>query len=72
MANVKLLEAGRRARRSNNGSRPAASKVDRGSASTEARIAELAYYKAEHRGFQPGMELRDWLEAEQEVRQGRA
>jgi hypothetical protein len=32
-----------------------------------ARIAELTYYKAEQRGFEPGHELEDWLEAEQEV-----
>ncbi len=32
----------------------------------EARIAELAYYKAENRGFAPGYELEDWFEAEQE------
>ena len=32
----------------------------------DARIAELAYIKAESRGFEPGHELEDWLEAEQE------
>ena len=32
----------------------------------DTRIAELAYYKAESRGFEPGHELEDWLEAEQE------
>ncbi len=32
----------------------------------DARIAELAYYKAESRGFEPDHELEDWLEAEQE------
>lgn len=31
-----------------------------------ARIAELAYFKAESRGFEPGEELTDWLEAEAE------
>lgn len=31
-----------------------------------AKIAECAYYKAESRGFTPGYELEDWLEAEQE------
>ena len=30
------------------------------------RIAELAYCKAENRGFEPGHELEDWLEAERE------
>lgn len=33
----------------------------------EARIAELAYLRAEGRGFQPGHELEDWLEAEREL-----
>ena len=33
----------------------------------DARVAELAYYKAESRGFEPGHELEDWLEAEGEV-----
>lgn len=32
-----------------------------------AKIAELAYFKAELRGFEPGHELEDWYEAEQEV-----
>ncbi len=32
----------------------------------DAKIAEFAYYKAENRGFAPGYELEDWLEAEQE------
>ena len=31
-----------------------------------ARIAELAYYKAEQRGFVPGHELEDWYETERE------
>lgn len=30
------------------------------------KIAEIAYYKAEIRGFEPGHELDDWFEAEQE------
>jgi sterol desaturase/sphingolipid hydroxylase (fatty acid hydroxylase superfamily) len=30
-------------------------------------IAEAAYYKAEKRGFYPGHELRDWLEAKSEI-----
>jgi hypothetical protein len=32
----------------------------------DARIAELAYLKAERRGFTPGHDLDDWLESEQE------
>jgi hypothetical protein len=31
------------------------------------RIAEAAYLRAQHRGFLPGCELQDWLEAEAEV-----
>jgi hypothetical protein len=30
-------------------------------------IAEIAYFTAERRGFAPGYEIDDWLEAEQEV-----
>lgn len=30
------------------------------------RIAVTAYYKAEARGYEPGHELQDWLEAEAE------
>ena len=30
-------------------------------------IAESACFRAEHRGFLPGCELQDWLEAEAEV-----
>lgn len=33
----------------------------------EARIAERAYWRAEQRGFMPGQELDDWLQAEREV-----
>lgn len=30
-------------------------------------IAETAYYKAKQRGFAPGHELEDWVQAESEV-----
>jgi len=30
------------------------------------KIAELAFYKAENRGFESGHELDDWIEAERE------
>lgn len=30
-------------------------------------IAEAAYYRAEQRGFAPGHDLQDWLDAETEV-----
>jgi len=33
-----------------------------------AAIAAAAYYRAEQRGFEPGHELEDWLQAEQHVR----
>jgi sterol desaturase/sphingolipid hydroxylase (fatty acid hydroxylase superfamily) len=33
----------------------------------DVMIAEAAYYKAEKRGFRPGSELRDWLEAKSEI-----
>jgi Protein of unknown function (DUF2934) len=35
--------------------------------SRSALIAELAYFRAMDRGFQPGHELDDWLAAEVEV-----
>jgi hypothetical protein len=35
------------------------------------RICELAYRRAEQRGFAPGGEVDDWLEAEREVDAGR-
>ena len=30
-------------------------------------IAEAAYYRAEQRGFEPGHDLEDWLEAEARI-----
>ncbi len=33
------------------------------------QIEEAAYYRAERRGFSPGYEEQDWLEAEREVRE---
>jgi hypothetical protein len=35
------------------------------------RISDLAYRRAEQRGFAPGNEIEDWLEAEREVDAGR-
>ena len=35
------------------------------------RISDLAYKRAEQRGFAPGNETEDWLEAEREVDAGR-
>ena len=31
------------------------------------QIEEAAYYRAKQRGFEPGHELEDWIEAESEV-----
>jgi hypothetical protein len=41
---------------------------DTPSAAMRQKIAELAYYRAEQRGFSPGYELEDWLAAEAEVK----
>jgi hypothetical protein len=38
-------------------------------ASRQKMIAEAAYYRAEKRGFEPGREVDDWLEAEAEITQ---
>ncbi|WP_036249999.1 DUF2934 domain-containing protein [Methylobacter sp. BBA5.1] len=34
-------------------------------------VAINAYYRAEKRGFEPGHEMDDWLEAEQEIKSKR-
>ena len=34
-------------------------------------VATAAYYRAEKRGFEPGHDIDDWLEAEQEIRKQR-
>jgi len=44
------------------GSGPALSLQER-----ERLIAQAAYFRAEKRGFEPGCELQDWVEAEAEV-----
>jgi hypothetical protein len=36
-------------------------------AELHAMISEAAYYRAERRGFAPGMEADDWLQAEAEI-----
>ena len=35
------------------------------------RIAEAAYYRAQARGFAPGQEIEDWLQAEADIDRGR-
>jgi hypothetical protein len=37
----------------------------------DRHIATAAYYRAQRRGFSPGRELDDWLEAEREISSGR-
>jgi PAS domain S-box-containing protein len=46
--------------------------TDSEAAMVHQQIASLAYLKAEARGFLPGCELRDWLEAEMEINGSRA
>ena len=48
---------------------PAASGLRAQSSSEDTRrqIAEAAYFRAKERGFEPGHELEDWIEAESEV-----
>lgn len=33
----------------------------------DQRIRELAYFRAQRRGFVPGFEVQDWLAAEEEI-----
>lgn len=33
----------------------------------EQMIAEAAYYRAEQRGFEPGNEMSDWIQAEADI-----
>jgi Protein of unknown function (DUF2934) len=50
-------------------SMPASGGVRAQASSEDARrqIAEAAYFRAKQRGFEPGHELEDWVEAESEV-----
>jgi hypothetical protein len=43
---------------------PARDSTYMGPDARRAMIAETAYYRAEQRGFDPGHEIYDWLEAE--------
>jgi len=38
-----------------------------GDAEIREMISQAAYYRAEKRGFEPGLELEDWAQAEAEV-----
>jgi len=42
-------------------------KPARGTPSRQEMIAEIAYFRAQRRGFEPGHEIEDWLAAEAEV-----
>src|SRR5687767_5100099 len=53
------------------GAPPADERMPSGRAPEQAQrreIAENAYYRSEKRGFGPGHEERDWLEAEAEIK----
>jgi hypothetical protein len=39
-----------------------------GDAEMMEMVSQAAYYRAEKRGFQPGLEAEDWVQAEAEVR----
>lgn len=43
------------------------SSSDSGECPREQMIAEAAYFRAERRGFEPGNEMSDWLQAEADV-----
>jgi hypothetical protein len=43
------------------------SREDASADSRAERIARVAYFRAQQRGFEPGLELEDWLAAEREV-----
>jgi len=54
---------------SNKSAKPVASSARDQASAEELRqlIAEAAYYRAKQRGFEPGHELEDWVQAESEV-----
>lgn len=56
-------------RNSNETQQPETPVVREGAAPSEREqmIAVAAYYRAEQRGFSPGQEMEDWLEAEREI-----
>jgi len=44
-----------------------ASKAELSEEDLISKIAVAAYYKAESRGYEPGHEIQDWMEAESEI-----
>lgn len=49
------------------GGNSASARTRMGTAERWKLIAQAAYFRAERRGFAPGGELQDWLEAESEI-----
>lgn len=49
------------------GSAPESDSLEIDSEDKLNRIAVSAYYKAEARGYEPGHEMQDWLDAEAEI-----
>jgi len=74
---IKARAVKRRAGKSSRATPPSNSIVTRSSAYIEpeardAMIAEAAYFRSAHRGFEPGHEVDDWLAAESEIDEARA
>lgn len=61
------VKARRRTAKSRSGSSSA--KSSHQTPDRHASIARAAYFRSQHRGFQPGYEVEDWLAAEAEVDQ---
>lgn len=57
----------RRTRRAKSKGNSAATGVSVTQEAREAMIAEAAYFHAERRGFAPGDDVQDWLDAEAEI-----
>ena len=66
-AHIIDLRATKTIRKSRRFSRPDDAKPKRSAEERWNSIAVAAYHKAEKRGFAPGAELQDWVEAEKEI-----
>lgn len=60
-------KSAKRARSEQDSMRPETSTLIMNSMRRHEMIAEVAYLKALDRGFSPGCEMQDWLQAEQEI-----
>jgi hypothetical protein len=73
-SNGKKVESKKKTKRSSEASKETLHLKAKGEMSTVApdeltgMIAKAAYFCAEHRHFEPGHELEDWLTAEQQVK----